>query len=138
MSKMIGEKVAELSGRTTARRVLSGETQPAMEVSFEQMGKVLGVDVTDVGTYTAKFEPDGYLHGHGQGIGMTKDGDHVTWKGDGVGRFTGKGIQYRGSIFYKTTSQKLAKLNGRCFVFEYDVAGAFVRPLNQREATHLR
>lgn len=29
--------------------------------------------------------------------------------------------EYRGSIVYKTTSQKLSKLNGRCFVFEYDV-----------------
>jgi hypothetical protein len=43
-----------------------------MEVSFEQTGKLLGVEVTDVATYEATMEPDGHLEGHCEGIGMTK------------------------------------------------------------------
>jgi hypothetical protein len=118
---MIGEKIAELTGRTTLRRVVGHPDEPKMEVSMEQTGKVLGVDVMDVATYESIAEPGGYLRGQGQGIGMTKDGERITWTGSGVGRPTAKGFQWRGSIQYKTSSTKLARLNGHCFVFEYDL-----------------
>jgi hypothetical protein len=122
---MIGEKILEASGHTTARRVLSTTGgQIAMEVSFEQTGKLLGVEVTDVATYEATMEPDGHLEGHCEGIGMTKEGEPVTWTAVGVGRRSGKSIQWRGSIQYRTSVPKLAKLNGNCFVFEYDVDDA--------------
>jgi hypothetical protein len=118
---MIGEKIAELTGRTTARRVITGPNGPKMEVSMEQAGKILGIELMDFATYESVFDPLGHLEGRGQGIGMTKDGERVTWTGTGIGRFNGKGgVQWRGSIHYRTSSPKLSKLNGHCFVFEFD------------------
>ena len=45
----------------------------------------------------------------------------ATWKGGGVGKFTGGGVSYRGAIYYSTASQKLARLNGIATVFEFEV-----------------
>ena len=120
---MIGEKIAEYTGKCTGRRVLPNEHGAKMEISIEQTGKVFGVECVDYGTYESVLQQDGSLLGKGQGITMTKDGEAVTWTATGVGRFTGKGqsIQWRGSTQYQTKSQKLSKLNGNCFVFEYDV-----------------
>jgi hypothetical protein len=119
---MIGEKIAEFTGKLTGRRVLPNAHGPKMEVCIEQQGKVLGVECFDYGTYESVLQDDGSLSGHGQGITMTKDGETVTWTANGVGRFTGKGqqVQWRGSCQYHTKSQKLAKLNGHSFVFEHD------------------
>ena len=54
---------------------------------------------------------------------MTKDGERVTWTGQGVGSFTGRGsaVSWRGSLYYQTSSQKLARLNSVAAVFEYEV-----------------
>ena len=49
---MLGDLNGELHGKRTARRVLSAEgSQFKVEVSFEGNGKMLGVDVHEVGTY---------------------------------------------------------------------------------------
>jgi hypothetical protein len=121
---MIGEKVGEVSGKTTGRRVVANDEHgPKLELSIESVGKILGVEMLDYGTYEAIPSVGGTFEGKGLGMAMTKDGDHVTWQANGVGRFTGKGqaVQWRGSIYYRTSSQKLAKLNGACFVYEFDV-----------------
>jgi hypothetical protein len=121
---MIGEKIGEFTGKNTGRRIIpNDEHGPKMEISMEQVGKFFGVDVVDYGTYEAVMCDGGYLDGKGQGIMMTKDGESVTWVATGLGRFTGKGqsVQWRGSLQYRTQSQKLARVNGVCFVFEYDI-----------------
>ena len=121
---MIGEKIADLAYKTTGRRVISDtEHGPRMEVSIEQTGKFLGIDVVDYGTYDAVMNDAGMLEGKGQGITMTKDGDSLTWTATALGRLTGKGqsVQWRGSIHYHTKSQKLAKANSCCYVFECDI-----------------
>jgi hypothetical protein len=55
-------------------------------------------------------------------IAMTDQGEVVTWRGQGVGRFTGHGmaVSWRGAIYYQTTSERLARLNGIAAVFEYE------------------
>jgi hypothetical protein len=50
----------------------------------------------------------------------------VTWKGPGIGRFTGPGkVSFRGSLFFRipSTSEggKLSYLNNMMEVFEYEV-----------------
>ena len=125
---MIGEKISESTGQTTGVRVLGGTQThdhhhgPRLEVSMTQTGKVFGIEFTDMGTYEACLQQGGYYEGRGQGVSMTKDGEAVTWTATGIGRPTGKGtaVNWRGSIHYSTTSTKLAKLNGHCFVYEYD------------------
>jgi hypothetical protein len=125
---MLGEKIGEFTGKTIGMRVLGGTGHdhhhgPRMEVTMQQTGKVFGIETHDTGTYESCLQPGGYFTGVGQGVSMSKDGDVVTWTATGVGRPTGKGMgaAWRGSIQYQTSSSKLSKLNGVCYVYEYDV-----------------
>lgn len=120
---MLGEQIGEETGQTTGIRVLPDEGHGAkVEVSFQQSGTLLGAHVNDMGTYITVTRPDGTLFGDGQGVTMTEDGEVATWRGQGVGRFTGRGggVSYRGAIYYQTNSERLARLNGIAVVFEYE------------------
>lgn len=118
---MIGEQISESKGKRIVRRVLSTDP-PTAEVSFEDSGKMLGVATTGMGSYTSVIHPDGSLHGDGQGLMMTPDGEAVTWTGTGVGKFgAGGSVSYRGMLFFRTASKKLARVNNTCGAFEYDV-----------------
>jgi hypothetical protein len=118
---MLGEMIGEAKGRRVVRRVVS--TDPlTVEVSFEDSGKMLGINTTGFGTYTSAVRPDGGIYGEGEGGLMTQEGELVTWKGSGLGKFKEKGaVSYRGILYYRTTSQKLARLNAAPGVFEYEV-----------------
>lgn len=121
---MIGEPIGESSGKITGQRVIACDGGGVkVETSFQAMGKILGVEYQEVGTYWARMQSPGILYGEGQGVVMTKDGESGTWKGSGIGKPTGKGmgVTYRGVLYFQTTSSKLARLNSTCAVFEYDV-----------------
>jgi hypothetical protein len=125
---MIGKQISETTGKRLVRRVTSVDP-PTAEVSFEDTGQVLGIPTSGMGTYTSVVRPDGSIFGHGQGMNMTHDGEAVTWTGTGVGHFgPGGSVSYRGMLFFRTTSQKLAALNNACgaFEFEVDPSGATV------------
>lgn len=121
---MLGEMFGEDLGKVTGIRVLPAEGQePQVEVSFQASGQIFGVDYTEMATYRATLKLGGFMRGQGQGILTTEDGELVTWTGEGVGKPIGKGYaaSWRGSIYYQTSSQRLAKLNGICAVFEHEV-----------------
>ena len=119
---MLGEMVVELRGKRTGRRVLSVDNGFKVEVAFESTGKMLGIDVMEVGTYWSESRPDGSLYGEGHGVVIGADGNSATWKGQGVGRFVeGGAVSYRGAIYYSTASPKLARLNSVAAVFEFEV-----------------
>jgi len=122
---MLGEQVGENKGKRTSRRVLSVSGGFTAEVSFESAGKLLGVDTNEIGTYTSSSRPDGTLYGQGQGVVLAADGTSATWQGSGVGKFIGGGaVSYRGSLYFNTSSAKLASLNTMAVVFEYEVDAA--------------
>ncbi len=118
---MIGEQIGETRGKRIVRRVLSTEP-PTVEVTFEASGHLFGVATTGMGTYTSVISPDGSIFGQGEGIDITADGEGITWKGSGFGK-TGAGgaLSYRGMLFFKTNSPKLAHGNNVCGAFEYEV-----------------
>lgn len=119
---MLGEQLGQENGQVTGLRVLPGEDSPRVEVSFTATGTLLGVHGTDMGTYVSVIRPDGSLYGEGQGVLMTDEGEMAAWKGQGVGRLTGRGtaVSWRGAVYYQTTSERLARLNGIAVVYEYD------------------
>jgi hypothetical protein len=122
---MLGDLIGEGKGRRIVRRILSAEP-PTAEVTFEASGTVLGVATNETGTYTSVVRPDGSIFGHGQGLAITAEGDGITWTGTGLGKFgPGGSVSYRGMIFFRTDSQKMARLNNVCgaFEFETDPAG---------------
>ena len=118
---MLGELLGETKGKRLVRRVTSVDP-PTAEVTFEDSGHMLGIPTTGMGTYTSIVRADGSIFGQGQGLIMTNDGEGVSWTGTGVGHFgPGGSISYRGMLFLRTTSAKLARLNNACAAFEYEV-----------------
>jgi hypothetical protein len=121
----LGEQVEESRGKITGQRVLSVKGIPKMETSFVMEGNYKGTPCTDVGTYTSVLK-EGVLHGGGQGIVTTKDGQGMaSWTGQGVGRFIGPGkVSFRGALYFRTPSAseggKLLNLNNMVGVFEYE------------------
>jgi hypothetical protein len=121
---MLGELIAESTGKRIVRRVISVDP-PTVEVTFEDTGHVLGSPTSGMGTYTSIIRPDGSIFGQGQGINMTQEGDGITWTATGIGEIVpGGAISYRGMLFFRTASEKLAPLNNACGAFEYEVAAA--------------
>src|SRR5215471_14614220 len=100
---MLGDKVMEIHGKVTGQRAIQGSAhgEVNIEVSFQGMGQALGVEVMDMGTYIARIRQPGVLYGSGHGVSMTKDGESVTWHGEGLGHPTGKGLEakWRGGLF---------------------------------------
>ena len=126
---MLGEQFGEHKGKVIGQRVvdINGEG-PKIETTFLADAKIKGtIDINELGTYSSVVRPGGILYGEGQGLYTAKDGngEMATWRGYGIGRFTGPagggGVSYRGSLFYRTNSTgKLSFLNNLVAVFEYE------------------
>jgi len=118
---MLGDLFGETHGKRIVRRVISS-TPPKVEVSFEDAGKMAGVEVNGFGTYTSEVRADGSIIGEGSGMYMSAKGDVLAWEGSGLGKFgEGGAVSYRGILYYQSTSPKFAKLNTVAGVFEYEV-----------------
>jgi hypothetical protein len=121
---MLGEMIGETHTKRIVRRVISAEgaVPVKIEVSFEDSGNLLGIDTTGFGSYCVTPRPDGMFYLEGQGVGRTGDGEMVAWKGSALGRLTGGGaISQRGTLYFQTPSQRLARLNSVPVVFEHEV-----------------
>ena len=120
---MLGEQIGEGRGKVTAQRVLPNPGGgPKMETSFQSSGSVFGIATSETATYVAVARPDGSLFGDGQGVTMSREGDVMTWVGQGVGTIQKDGsVSYRGAVYCQTTSPKWARLNSVAVVFEYEV-----------------
>lgn len=125
---MLGQKLGEDKGRVTSRRVLdSGDPHYVkMEISFESQGTLLGMQATDIGTYTIFNRVGNQIYGEGQGIVMTADGSSAIWKGHGVGVPTGEGMDMKFAYsiaFQAEPNGKLAALNDVLVVGEHTAKG---------------
>jgi hypothetical protein len=119
---MLGDQIGEERGQVLVRRVLPSEGNPKVEVTFQAEGRLLDVDHTDMGTYVATVQPDGTIHGEGQGMVRGSGNEVATWKGQGAGRFTDDGgVSWRGAIYYQSQSPAFARLNGMAAIYEYSV-----------------
>ena len=116
---MLGDLIVEERSKTTGVRVLP---DGKVEQSAQGSGKAWGVEYNSVETFMTTFRPDGTLWFEGQGISTTKDGDAVMFRGSGLGRSTGPGWSSagRGTIYFQTQSQRLAKANQTVGVFEFE------------------
>ncbi len=119
---MLGKLIGEDIGKVTTQRVLASETGPKVEVSFQAKGKLLGIEVQEMGTYVSSMTPAGVLQGQGQGVLTTKDGDMAAWTGIGVGKLKGGGaVAWKAALTYQTASPKLARLNSVIGMVEFEV-----------------
>ena len=118
---MLGDRLGGESGKVTSQRVLPNPGgSPKMETSVQATGTLLGVNETDTGTYWSVLRPDGTVYGEGQGIVMGKGGEMATWIGQGVGTIGKDGsVNYRGALYYQSSSPAWSRLNSVAAVFEY-------------------
>ena len=119
---MLGDNIGETQGKLTGRRVLSSNGgSPQVEVSFAEAGKLLGLDVNDLVTYTSELRPDGTLYGEGQGVSMASNSESASFVGAGVGRFNeAGGVSFRGALYFQSTGATLSRLNGAAVVYEHE------------------
>ena len=120
---MLGEKIAEETGKVSGQRVLPNPGgPPKMETSIQCSMTLLGVKAKETGTYWSMMRPDGTLYGEGQGIVMGEDGSAASWVGQGVGTLKKDGsVSYRGSVYYQSASPKWSRLNSVAAIFEHEV-----------------
>lgn len=117
---MLGDKIIDNErGKIVGTRVISSEGfGPKVELTFQSAGKILGVEFNNLGTLASVPRPGGVFFEEGQGIVSTVDGEMAPWIYHGIGTPTGHGLasSHRGSIFFQTSSEKLARLNNMCVV----------------------
>jgi hypothetical protein len=65
----------------------------------------------------------GVLHGWGNGVMITAEGDVASYTGEAIGKIDSSGnVNWRGSLFYNSSaSGKLATLNNLVAVLEAEV-----------------
>lgn len=119
---MLGEQFGDLKGKITGQRVLDAEG-PAIETNVSATGNLAGSQVRVMLTYMGKSVSIGVLHGWGNGVVMSKEGDVVSYIGEAIGKIDSSGtVRWRGSLFYKSSSNgKLASLNNLVVVLEAEV-----------------
>jgi hypothetical protein len=91
---MLSEQIGEATGTVSGTRVLSAEGEASkMEVSFRGRGELLGVAITDVGTFVQTVRPGGILGTESSNVLFLSDeGELASWTGFGGGRPTGAGF----------------------------------------------
>jgi hypothetical protein len=121
---MLGELIGENEGKVSSQRVIDVKG-PTMETSVTASGRLRSVQVTETLTYVANTSSKGVLHGVGNGIITTQDGDLATYTAEGIGRYDASGVlNWRGAIFFEASSEgegKLGFLNNLVGVFEAQV-----------------
>jgi hypothetical protein len=120
---MLGDLLGESSGTITGARVLkenTGYAGPKIEVSIRGRGRILGVDITDVGTYVQEVRPGGFGYGEGHLVLLADDGESALWTGAGTGPASGMVVNAAVSGTIQTTSQgPLGGLNNICTAIEF-------------------
>jgi len=120
---MIGDKAGSMTLKETNKAEDSGKYgMPAMETSAVGGGKLLGHDVMVQSTFTAEMRPDGSWLGECPNAGTIFCAEGVaTFRANGVGNMTeAGGVAFRGGASFETTSEALAELNGKFYMFTYD------------------
>ena len=82
---MLGEQFGELKGKITGQRVLDAEG-PAIETNVSATGNLAGSQVRVTLTYMGKSVSNGVLHGLGNGVVMSTEGDVASYTGEGIGK----------------------------------------------------
>src|SRR5207244_3167437 len=121
---MLGELISETSGKLTGMRRLPSEGgQVKVEASAQGSGKLLGQDVTVIGTYWQTVRPDGTLYGEGGALLLTADGGIASFAGAGVGKPTGPGFKTSYAVYGRMESAppSMARLTTVAIAGEYEI-----------------
>ena len=121
---MLGDVIHEITGKKVGWRVLPPDgLGPRMEISYQGTGKILGVETSETGTYTAVARPNGTFFAEAQGISIADNGGIISWTSQGIGTPDGnRMVSYRGVIFFESTSPVFSSLSMITGISEYEVS----------------
>lgn len=71
---MLGDLIYEARDKVTGKRVLDTEG-PTIEGTYQTQGKLKGMEVIEMGTFSSTMRPGGALYGEDKAVVMTRDGD---------------------------------------------------------------
>ena len=113
-----------MTGKKVGWRVLPPDDHgPRMEISYQGTGKILGVETTETGTYTAVARPNGTFFADAHGISIANNGTIISWTGQGIGIPDGNGmVSYRGVLFFNSTAPTFSRLGTVTGISEYEVS----------------
>ena len=129
---MLGNLIGEFKGKVSGYRVPElTMTGPKMEVTFQQKGKLLGVEAMDIATYLSVMSSPKTMYGEGSGAVKNADGSELAmYRGSGTAMM-GKGMPgWRGVLYFTSQTPKWGVLNGIAVVYEYE--------LDANENTHVK
>ena len=116
--------IIEEEGKITNQRVLEVHPHPVIESTFVSNQTIFGdIQARNLGTYWSTVYTYGTVHGEGNGISTTTDGEMVTWTAEGIGNANPDGdVRFEGSLFFNTSSEgELSNLNNKVAFFDYEV-----------------
>jgi hypothetical protein len=122
---MLGEHVVQGErGKIVGTRILpsiAGQG-PKTELTFQSIGKLLGLDFNNTGTVQSVPRSDTTLHAEGQGFVVTGEGA-ATWTFQGIATPSGRGMggHFCGMVLFNTAAPRLARLNNICGIVSADV-----------------
>jgi hypothetical protein len=116
---MLGKLVSEGKWKVVGMTVPDNKT---MEVSFQEFGKIYGLEYSGLATIISRARTDGTMYGRGEAMLTNKEGEPLIWNGVAVGQSKGAtAISWRGCKIFETLSPKQEDLNKVAVVFEGDV-----------------
>ena len=121
---MLGDKIGSITLQEKNKPMDSGKYGlPAMDITTEGGGTMLGHEVQALGAFTAEMRPDGSWIGNAYAGAIMCAAGAATFKATGVGnqREDG-GTTFRGGAIFETTSEALSELNGKFFAFTYEAS----------------
>lgn len=125
---MLGEPIGESTGQLAGSRVLplspGGEIR--MESSFNGSGRLLGIDMTDVGTFVQTMRADGVLFVEQGNTVITGAGGEVAFfTGFALGKPTGSGssAHFASCGYIRTNAPNWKRLNEVAIVCEFEIDG---------------
>ena len=110
----LGDLISESQSTATSLKVLPSDGTGGIKSEASSVGEHHGrLSGQEVGTFYGHAESDGTGTGNYSGFITTADGEVVRMEGWGSGIPLGGGrMRWRGTVKYRTSSQKLAWLNG--------------------------
>ena len=111
---MLGKKVGTVTGSATNSLEPAVGASPRFSTVAEGSGSFLGVDVQNMVKFTAEMNIDGSLYGECPNSGLLM-------ASDGVATF---GSSFRGAVYFQASAPSLSDLNGKAFVFHWEVDAA--------------
>ncbi|KUG20377.1 MAG: hypothetical protein KO206_07125 [Methanomicrobiaceae archaeon] len=119
---MCGELIGEFRGKITGTRIIELlETGPKIESTDRSTGKLLGIDAEEMATGWSVWRSADTQYGEDIGVITSKSGEMAMYTASFIGTGSAGSLagNYRGTVYFHSSTPQWTRLNGKSVVFEY-------------------